>query len=534
MELLKKESELGKVYLKRYANPLKISKRINDIESKLNKIYKNFYLSAADVKKLKELEEYQKNEQYLKNKYKLFIKLMKIEFKRKINLKELYPLKSAKNKESQNIYFNIIVNHNYKNQPYLQPIRGRDIAKYYSRTEPNIIGVKKKIRNKNKKLTSFILANKKIIKSYKMKKDFKYRNKNDSIIQFKNSLKFKYRDIFKTKNKSNINLIKSINIHSADLKNNINKLENVKSSSRNIMRKINLFNDNKNNSENRNYENILSPININAVHEQNFLSNDNQDSNLEKIFSPINNVNEIQDENNTNLYLNLNLTEDKNLFNKFKNLYLSKSSSLRSINSNSTSKNNKEIKSHRNESVKNSIESFKSKTYLYKNKKNLFINRRTNSINDHKMKAFKLLNKLNKSFYSTMYLSNKIKKNIIIYKKEIKYQTKRSKKETSNITRLYFKEIKSPSIKSSLKLNKERSWPKREDIKLLFNFKYNYSKKEKSPLTFVQEYNKLRNRRRKNNNKITENIGYRISPYLEIKKKELNSCFGLSFKNKKY
>ena len=62
MELLKKESELGKVYLKRYANPLKISKRINDIESKLNKIYKNFYLSAADVKKLKELEEYQKNE----------------------------------------------------------------------------------------------------------------------------------------------------------------------------------------------------------------------------------------------------------------------------------------------------------------------------------------------------------------------------------------------------------------------------------------------------------------------------------------
>jgi hypothetical protein len=295
------------------------------------------------------------------------------------------------------------------------------------------------------------------------------------------------------------------------------------------MRKINLYNKHNNYSENRNYENILSPININALHEQNFLSNDNQVNNLEKIISPINNVNEIQDDK-ANLFLNL--SEDKNLFNKFKNIYLSKSNSLKSINSNSCSKNNKKIKSPKNESVKYSIESFKSKTY--KNKKFLIINRRTNSIYDHNMKAFKLLKILNKSFYSTMDLSNKIKKNIKIYKKESKYQTKKSKKESHQITRRYFKEIESPTIKSSLRLNKERSWSKSEDIKILYNFKYNYGKKVKSPLTFVQEYNKLRNRRRKNNNKITENIGYRISPYLEIKKKELNSCFGLSFKNKKY
>jgi hypothetical protein len=68
MELLKKESELGKVYLKRYASPLKISERINDIESKINKIYKNFYLSATDLKKQKELDKYLKNEQNLKKK----------------------------------------------------------------------------------------------------------------------------------------------------------------------------------------------------------------------------------------------------------------------------------------------------------------------------------------------------------------------------------------------------------------------------------------------------------------------------------
>jgi len=519
MEILKKESELGKVYLKRYASPLKISKRINDIESKINKIYKNFYLSATDIKKQKELEVYAKNEQNLKNKYKIFIKIMKFEFKRKINLKELYPLKSAKNKESKNIYFNIIVNKNYINQPYLQPIKGRDISKYYSKTEPNEIGVKKKIKNYNRKLTSFIMANKKVIKSYKIKRDFKYRNKNNSnIIQFKNSIKCKYRDIFKTKNTSNINLIK-----------NINKLENVKSTSRNIIRKINLFNDNKNFSENRNYENILSPINGNFVHEQNFLNNDNQ----KKRLSQMKNANEIQDDHNVNLYLKLNLSEDKNLFNKFKNLFLSKSNSIKSINSNSVSKNNKEIKSPKNESAKYSIESFISKPYKYK-KKNLFINRRTNSIYDHNMKAYKLLSILNKSFYSTMDLSYKIKKNIKIFKKESNYQTKKSKKETSNISKLYFKEIESPSIKSSLRKNKERSWSNRENAKLLYNFKYNYGKKAKSPLTFVQEYNKLRNRRRRNNNKITENIGFRISSYKEIKKKEFNSCFGLSFKNNKY
>ena len=519
MEILKKESELGKVYLKRYASPLKISKRINDIESKINKIYKNFYLSATDIKKQKELEEYLKNEQNLKNKYKIFIKLMKIKFKRKINLKELYPLKSAKNKESKNIYFNIIVNKDYKNQPYLQPIKGKDIDKCYSRTEPNVIGTKKKFKNNNRKLTSFILSNKRVIKSYKIKQDFKNRNKNANIIQFKNSIKSKYREIFKTKNKSNINLIK-----------NINKLENIKSSSRNIMRKINLFNDNKNFSENRNYENILSPININLAHEQNFVSNDNQDNNF------INKINEIQDENNAanfylNLNLNLNVSEDKNLFNKFKNLYLSKRNSIKSINSNTGSKN---IKSPRNESVKYSNESFKTKTYHYKYRnKNLFISRRSNSIYDHNMKAYKLLSKLSKSYYSTMDLSNKIKKNIKIYKKETNYQTKKSKKETSNISKLYFKEIESPSIKSSLRKNKERSWSKRDDAKLLFNFKYNYGKKEESPLTFVQEYNKLRNRRRRNNKKITENIGFRISPYKEIRKREIYSCFGLSFKNNK-
>jgi hypothetical protein len=431
MELLKKESELGKVYLKRYASPLKISKRINDIESKINKIYKYFYRSVTDIKKQKELEIYMKNEQNLKNKYKIFIKLMKIEFKRKINLKELYPLKSVKNKETKNIYFNIIVNKNknYKNQPYLQPIKGRDIVKYYSMTESNIIGVKKKIKNNNKKLKSFILANKKVIKSDKINKELKSRNKNNAnIIQFKNSIKFKYRDILKNKNKSNINLIKST--HSVGLNKKINKLENVKSSSRNIMKKINLYNQHNNYSENRNYKNILSPININVLHEHNFLSNDNQNNYLEKIISPINNANEIQDDN-ANLLLNL--SEDKNLFNKFKNIYLSKSNSLKSINSNSCSKNNKKIKSPKNESVKYSIESFKSKTY--KNKKFLIINRRTNSIYDHNINAFKLLKILNKSFYSTMDLSNKIKKNIKIYKKESKYQTKKSKKESHQITR---------------------------------------------------------------------------------------------------
>ena len=511
MEIFKKKSELGKVYLKRYAGPLKISKRINDIESKINKIYKNFYLSTTDTKKQKELEEFLKNEQDLKNKHKMFIKLMKIEFKRKINLKELYPMKSAKNKETKNIYFNIIVNKNKKNKnhPYLQPINGRDIdniCKYNSVTEPNKIAGRKKIRYNNNKLTNFILANKKLIKSYKSYKEFKDRNKNNaSIIQFKNSLKNKYRDIFKNKNSSNIN------IHPSSLYKNRNKLENIKS--RNINRKINLFI-----SENRNYENILSPINIDVVHDHNFLSYD-------KIKD--NNINDDDGDN-----YNLSLSEERNLFNKFKN-YLSKSISLKSINSNSGSISNKKLMSHtnRNNSVKYSIESFRSKNKTYKD--NLYINRRKNSIYEHNMKAYKLLSMLNKSFYSTLDLSNKIKKNIKFYKKKSNEQTKKSKKEVKNINKKYFREIETPNIKSSLRINKERSWSKSDDAKCLFNFKYNYAKKEKSPLTFVQEYNKLRNRRRKNN-KITKNIGFRISPYKEINKKKFNSFFSLPFKKNKY
>ena len=530
MEIVKSRSELGKVYLKRYTSPLQISKRINDIQSKINKIYKNFYLSATDIKRQKELEEYLKNEQNLKNKYKIFIKIIRIEFKRKINLKELYPLQSVKNKDSKNIFFNIIINKNKndKNLPYIQPIKGANIIKYNSMTEPNklnILGVKKnKIKYNNKKIANFILNNKKVAKSYKINKDLKYRNKNNvNIIQFKNQVKIKYKDLFKNKNSSKINLKKKINIHSADI--NKNKLGNVKSSSRNIIEKINLFNDNNNYSENRNFENILSPLNIDVVQEQNFLSNDNHDNNLEKI----NKINEIQEENNLNdgIYLHLNLSEEKNLFNKFKNLYFSKSNSLKSINSISGS-NNKEIISPKNDSVKYSIESFKSKTY--KTKINLFTKRKTNSIYEHNMKAFRLLPILNKSYYSTMDLSNKIKKNIKYYKKESKYETKKSKKEANRINKKYFKEIESP-MKMNFRMYKKRSWSKSEETKSLFNFKYNYDKKVKSPLAFVKEYNKLRNRRRRNNNKITENIGFRISPYKEKKKKEINSYFGLSFKN---
>ena len=109
MDFIKKNFTFKKLYLKRITTPLRISKRISDMRYKFNKIYKNFYLSTTDLAKQKEMEEFLKYQAKLKYKLQNFIKVTKIYFNEKINLKELYPNKSAKFKDNNKIYFNIIL-----------------------------------------------------------------------------------------------------------------------------------------------------------------------------------------------------------------------------------------------------------------------------------------------------------------------------------------------------------------------------------------------------------------------------------------
>ena len=95
-------------------------------------------------------------------------------------------------------------------------------------------------------------------------------------------------------------------------------------------------------------------------------------------------------------------------------------------------------------------------------------------------------------------------------------------------------------MRKTLRITKQRSWSKEinkfiyENKKGHINFKFAYEKKKKSPLTFVEEYNRMRNRRRKNNKKITSNIGFGVLSKQDIKVNKLKEYFGLSFNKNKY
>ena len=61
------------------------------------------------------------------------------------------------------------------------------------------------------------------------------------------------------------------------------------------------------------------------------------------------------------------------------------------------------------------------------------------------------------------------------------------------------------------------------------NLKFNLIKKNKSPLIFVEDYNKMRNRRRKNRN-IEQNLGF-IETKINKKINKNNVFLGMSFKD---
>ena len=99
------------------------------------------------------------------------------------------------------------------------------------------------------------------------------------------------------------------------------------------------------------------------------------------------------------------------------------------------------------------------------------INKKTISIYEQNKNAFKLLPILNKTFNSTISKSARLNKNIKSFRKEAKIRTKYSKRKTNKITKKYFDKIVAPTIKSTLRIAKKKSWPKEM---------YNYIQESKS------------------------------------------------------
>ena len=544
MDIIKNGNTFKKLYLKRISTPLRISKRITDMKYKFKQIYKNFYLSTTDLKRQKEMEEYLKYQSKLKYKLQNFIKLTKIDFQEKINIKELYPNKSVRYKENNRLYFNIIIKYDQKFefQPYLLPIRRRDTIRCSSITETNMLNIVKKIKSNNKKLSMNIFGNRKqnksnnLIKEHlKSKSALNIKNKNT-----KNSIKKSFSNNFdsvkldgRNKNKI-IKIKKSLNIENRDNKIIINSPKIIKK--RLIDNNIHPL---------KNIEGILSPIkkeneDINSnenIFVETMKANNEQNNNIENL----NNINK-------NLVLNLDNNEEINVANANVNNIIEPTPN-KTINSN-YSRNQKEVLLSPNyNSLKNSLDSFKNKIIFKKNRNislisNDNLNKNTNNeimtIYELNKNAFKLLPILNKSFNSTMNKSNRLSKNIKSFKKDSKIRTKQSKRKTSKITKKYFRQAEIPTIKSTLRLTKKRQWSKNvdqyiyEDKKGHINFKFELNKKKKSPLTFVEEYNRMRNRRRRNNKKITSNIGFGVMSKQEIKEDKLKAYFGLSFNNNKF
>ena len=528
MDILKNGAEfkeLKKLYLKRINTPLRVSKQISDMRQKYNKIYRNFYLSTTDLKKQKEIEEYLKYQTMLKYKRKNFIKTTKIEFQDKINLKEIYKCKSFKFKENNQLYFDIIIRFDkkFEYQPYLLPLKKKESIKYTSITEPNMLYVIKKLKSNNKKSNINVYGN---------KNQNKQNNKTKEQIKSKSSLNIKNRNKYDNKNLK-------LNIDNKKLEDN-NKIIKIKRTL-NIHKK-----DNK----------IIIKSPYNTIRKKNILvkNNINQFQKIEHIISPIRrkkediNLSDIKSIKEYNSYIINNLLakldkyEDKNVEN---NNNINKKSSFKSIFSNYR-EGQRKLLSPFNYSFKNSTDNI-----LYKrNSKDI------SSIdsNDNKLKkstinkkmtiyqtnrnAFKFLPILNKTFNDTMNKSARLKKNLKSFRRDSKISTKNSKKKTNKITKKYFSQVESPTIKSTLKLIKKRNWSKDmnkfiyEDKKGHIIFKYSLSQKKKSPLIFVEEYNRMRNRRRRNNKKITSNIGFGITSKQDLKENKSKSYFGL-FNHKK-
>ena len=183
----------------------------------------------------------------------------------------------------------------------------------------------------------------------------------------------------------------------------------------------------------------------------------------------------------------------------------------------------------RNKGVYNNYNSFVNKIISNDTQK------KGKTILEIKKTAYKILPKLSSSFNSTIGKSTHLKKEINIFQKDSKIRSNNSKKKKLKIIKKFFVQYDTPSIKSSLKVEKHKFWTNNMDKFITtkkdgtINLKFNLIKKNKSPLIFVEDYNKMRNRRRKNRN-IEQNLGF-IETKINKKINKNNVFLGMSFKD---
>ena len=94
----------------------------------------------------------------------------------------------------------------------------------------------------------------------------------------------------------------------------------------------------------------------------------------------------------------------------------------------------------------------------------------------------------------------------------------------------YKDDIIKSTLKIKIKKNKKKSISFKSIKSIIENLKYALYKKEKSPLSYIEDYNKMRNRRRKNK-EFEENIGLIYDSLSKNKINRANVYLGMSFKD---
>ena len=174
---------------------------------------------------------------------------------------------------------------------------------------------------------------------------------------------------------------------------------------------------------------------------------------------------------------------------------------------------------------------YDSKNNYYTNNKfeNGLFRRKLKSIFEIKQRAFEILPKLSNSFNMTLSKSCNIKKDLKSFQNEETMRSEHSKKKNQKIIKKFFPVYKKITIKSTLKIANAKK--KSISFKsIIENLKYTLYKREKSPLSFVEDYNKMRNRRRKNK-EVEKNIGFMFESMSKKKIKRSNVFLGMSFKD---
>ena len=416
--------------------PFKIVKTINKMKSHIDKIYNNFYLSATDMKRQREIEEYNRFKKMQRLRRINFIKNLKVYFKSKNNDNQIKKSKSFLNlKETESLYSKIMNNLKYKYlylrkyQPYLLAMKKEETMRLHCVTELRLIDTVKKIKANN-------LLKQKLLNKAKLKR---------MTTQIA-SMKRISSSIIKMDKKHGTNIF--------------------------IMKR----------TFNKDFKNLLN--------------------------------------NKTNNFIHSSPTSR----------YIRKNSSL------ITKKDNFRINSSKMTSRNKNI---------YQNYNLSAINKKTSRLNSSKTKTilevkksmYKLLPIMSNSLNTTIGKSSFLKKQLNYFQKEANMRSQNSKIKKQKIMKKYFVSYEMPSIINSLRVNKSKNNFSKNLTRFIFeskrgnvNLKVNISKREKSPLAFVEDYNKMRNRRRQNKN-YEENLGFSCNSLNAEKKINKDIVLGMSFKD---